>query len=208
MYSKRHSHRNAKRTFFYFLFCADPILLFTKPRERSVADGEGGDEVSRAGSVLAGGYTVQRQRGHQARQGPTLGRGAVRTRLAPRPHRRAPRARALPPGRLRRAPERRRGEEAPRPGQRARARFRPARRGALVAHALGLHLADVARSEAAAEGRVVPAAQRLRLQRGGAGGAAGELVSEGVVRVGSGRVGKRVETVCAYWVRATGDPAA
>jgi len=63
--------------------------LSAKQRERRVADGEGGDELSRAGAVFSRGDTVQWKRRHKKRQGPSGGSSAVRTRGFSRSHRRA-----------------------------------------------------------------------------------------------------------------------
>jgi len=98
---------------------ADPILLSGKPRERAFVDGEGGYEAACAGSVLAGGDTVQWQRRLQTRQGSTRGRGSVGACVAAGPHRRASGVGPLSPGRLRRAAERCGGEADAGAGERA-----------------------------------------------------------------------------------------
>jgi len=96
--------------------CADSVLLFAKPRERRVVNGEGSDKLLRACSVLAGRDSVQRQRRNQKRQGLTRRRGALRQSGVSRPCGRAARARSLPARRLRRAAEHRRGAAVPRAG--------------------------------------------------------------------------------------------
>jgi len=130
---------------YVFSSSSDPILLFEKSRERTLVNGEGGHEAARAGSVLAGGDSVQRQRRFEARQGSTRGRGLVGACVVTRPHRRASGVRPLPSRRLRRAAERHGGEAATRAGQRARARVCPTRRGAFAL--LRDLAADVARAE-------------------------------------------------------------
>lgn len=131
----------------FFFVGVDPILLSKKQSEWAFSNGEGGDEISRAGSLLAGGYTVQRKRRHQARQRLNSRRRSLRACVSPRPHRRASRVGPLPPGRLRRAAERAGGSPPARPGQRARARVRPTRRCWRVVITLPLLAADVARVE-------------------------------------------------------------
>ncbi|KAJ6846122.1 putative F-box protein [Iris pallida] len=91
---------------------------------------------------------------------------------------RAPRARALPPGRVRRPPQRPRGTPLPPPGQREGAR---------------IIIVVIIRADVAA----APAVERLWKEYSGAGGGAGEPVPGGVVPVSAGGGGDGLRG-CSY----------
>uniref|UniRef100_A0A804UMC8 Uncharacterized protein n=1 Tax=Zea mays TaxID=4577 RepID=A0A804UMC8_MAIZE len=102
----------------------DSVLLPGEPRLGRGADGGGGGGRAPRGAVLAGRDPVQRQRRREGRPRPPRRSRAVRARGGAGPRGRAPRAGALPAGRLRRAPVRAGRAAPPHPGERARARGR------------------------------------------------------------------------------------
>uniref|UniRef100_A0A453GCH5 F-box domain-containing protein n=1 Tax=Aegilops tauschii subsp. strangulata TaxID=200361 RepID=A0A453GCH5_AEGTS len=112
-----------------YILGMDPVLLPWQPERWRGSAREGGCRRAPGGALLAGRHPVQRQRGRQDGPRPARRGGALRALRCAGPCRRAPRARALPPGRLRRAPRPRRGTPPPRRRERPRALPRARRRG-------------------------------------------------------------------------------
>ncbi|KAK4758109.1 hypothetical protein SAY87_019410 [Trapa incisa] len=189
----------------------DPFLLFAEPRERSFSYGEGGDWVPCACDVLACGHPVQRERWFEERQGLAGWGCALCARRLPWPRRRHEGARPLPPGRLWRPSEHRRGPPVPCPGQRTGARGRPVDilGGSLslspvvarVGAALGLRAPPPGR-------RRVSSAERFRVQRPSLRGAPGEPVPGRVVLRPRRITWARAEDVLSRGLREAGDAEA